>query len=70
MHEIENAKNSYRLLLETHVETVYDDDVSLEMRIQMIEQRLEIPYALRAEMMDSIQTTQTVVLEKIFQEFC
>lgn len=67
---IEVAIKTYREHLEIHVETHYEDDVSLKTRIQMTEEKLEIPYALRANYMDAIQTAQSEVLEVILKEYC
>ena len=67
---IEVAIKTYREHLEIHVETHYEDDVSLKTRIQMTEEKLEIPYALRAIYMDAIQTAQSEVLEVILKEYC
>lgn len=67
---IEVAIKTYREHLEIHVETHYEDDVSLEIRIQMMEEILGISSTSNNKPMRKIQAAKTIVLEEILKEFC
>jgi hypothetical protein len=68
--DIENATRNHRKLLETHVETYYEDEIILYRRIELMEEFLDIPCTLRGEYWRLIETTKTEVLEEILKQFC